>query len=73
MKNNIYTYIDFENCKTEEEVINMVLKRMAELKGQGYNNEQVFEIIFGNSCFRNNFLFEQDYLRIKVKYYGYLL
>ncbi len=71
MKNNIYTYIDFENYKTEGEVINMVLKRKAELKWWGYSDKQVFEIIFEDSYFRNNFLSEKDYLKIIAKYNGH--
>jgi len=68
MGDEIYTYIDFENYKTEEKVINMIIKRKSELKSQGYNNKQVFEIIFENRYFRNNFLNEDDYLKIKARY-----
>ena len=67
MKNKVYIHIDFTNYKTEKEVINMILKRKSELNAQGYNSKQVFEIIFEDSYFKNNFLSEKDYLKIMIK------
>ena len=67
MEGKNYIHVDFNNYKTEEDVINMILKRKSELKAQGYNSKQVFEIIFEDSRFKNNFLSEKDYLKIMIK------
>lgn len=71
MGDKVYMYIDFTNYKTEEEVTNMILKRKVELKARGYNDKQIFEIIFKDSYFRNGFLFDEDYMKIKTKFNGY--
>lgn len=62
-------YNDFENYRTEKEVIELINIRINELCSQGFTRRQIFIIIFKSEYFKNNFLDEQTYTKLKKRFY----
>ena len=63
--NSRAVYFDPGNFLTFRGVLSRTVKRYEELTYQGFTKEQILKIIFDNSQFKDSFIQEQDFYKLK--------
>lgn len=65
MNNSCAVYFDPGNYLTFRGVFSRTVKRYEELTDQGFTKEEILKIIFDNSQFKDSFIEEQDFYKLK--------
>jgi hypothetical protein len=63
-----YVYIDFEGYLTSGKLKKKIDKRIFELKCQGFNHDQIMIIVFEDSYFKECFLSNDNWIKMKTEY-----